>query len=100
MALFDTFDSDLDDIAARCADEDAGVRRVAVLELAEVTDERAVPLLVQGLRDADPTVREAAAKALDEHTGAGVVGALVDALEDPVAAVRRPRFNTPGNHQP
>ena len=88
MALFDTFDSDLDDIAARCADEDAGVRRVAVLELAEVTDERAVPLLVQGLRDADPTVREAAAKALDEHTGAGVVGALVDALEDPVAAVR------------
>ena len=47
MALFDTFDSDLDDIAARCADEDAGVRRVAVLELAEVTDERAVPLLVR-----------------------------------------------------
>jgi hypothetical protein len=36
MALFDALDSDLDDIAARCTDDDAGVRRVAMLELAEV----------------------------------------------------------------
>src|SRR3954468_2245175 len=88
MALFDALDSDLDDIAARCTDDDAGVRRVAMLELAEVTDEGAVPLLVKGLGDADPAVREAAAKALDEHSGEGIVSALVNALEDPVAAVR------------
>ena len=48
MALFDALDSDLDDVAARCTDDDAGVRRVAMLELAEVTDEDAVPLLDQG----------------------------------------------------
>src|SRR6478752_6297193 len=65
----DVLASDLDDIAARCTDDDAGVRRVAMLELAEVTDEGAVPLLVKGLGDADPAVREAAAKALDEHSG-------------------------------
>ena len=88
MALFDALDSDLDDIAARCTDDDAGVRRVAMLELAEVTDLGAVPLLVKGLGDADPAVREAAAKALDEHSGEGIVSALVNALEDPVAAVR------------
>ena len=35
-----SLDSDLDDIAARCADDDAGVRRVAMLELAEVIDDR------------------------------------------------------------
>ena len=27
MALFDALDSDLDDVAARCTDDDAGVRR-------------------------------------------------------------------------
>ena len=73
MALFDALDSDLDDVAARCTDDDAGVRRVAMLELAEVTDEGAVPLLIKGLGDADPAVREAAAKALDEHSGEGIV---------------------------
>ena len=67
MAVFDALDSDLDDIAARCTDEDAGVRRVAMLELADVVEAGAVPLLVAGLRDADASVREAAAKALDEH---------------------------------
>ena len=86
MPAFDTLDSDLDEIALRCAGDDAGVRRVAMLELADITDEGVVPLLIAGLADTDALVREAAAKALDEHTGDGVVAALVTALEDPVAA--------------
>ena len=66
MPAFDTLDSDLDEIALRCAADDAGVRRVAMLELADITDEQAVPLLIAGLRDSDELVREAAAKALDD----------------------------------
>ena len=69
MPVFDTFDSEIDDIATKCAGDDAGVRRVAMMELAERVDAKAVPLLVTGLRDADASVREAAAKALDEHEG-------------------------------
>src|SRR5258708_24749769 len=87
MPSFDALDSDLE-IAAKCASPDAGVRRVAMLELADVVDEGAVPLLARGLRDSDATVREAAAKALDEHDGLAAVEALVAALEDPVQAVR------------
>src|SRR5271157_98620 len=88
MPVFDSFDSDLDDIAGRCADADAGVRRVAMLALADVVEAGAVPLLIAGLRDGDASVRAAAAKALDEHEGEGVVAALVGALEDEEAAVR------------
>jgi HEAT repeat protein len=88
VAVLDSFDSDLDELAAKCASADAGVRRVAMLELADVMEPEAVPLLLKGLRDADATVREAAAKALDEHDSVEIVGALVAALEDPVEAVR------------
>ena len=59
-----------------------------MLELADVVEAGAAPLLVTGLRDQDATVREAAAKALDEHDSIEVVEALVGALEDKVAAVR------------
>ena len=93
MPVFDTL-SDLDDVAARCASADPGVRRVAMLELAESVDDGAVDLLVEGLNDADAAVREAAAKALDEHTGDGVVEALAAALEDPIAAVRAAAADT------
>ena len=57
MAPFDTLDSDLDEIASRCTGDDAGVRRVAMLELADITDEGAVPLLIAGLADADGRCR-------------------------------------------
>ena len=43
MPVFDSFESDLDDIAGKCASEDAGVRRVAMLQLAEVVDPGAAP---------------------------------------------------------
>jgi HEAT repeat protein len=88
MPVFDAFESDVDDIALNCASADAGVRRVAMMQLADVVDGGAIPLLIKGLGDADASVREAAAKAIDEHDGDGVVAALVKALEDSVPAVR------------
>ena len=71
-ALFDTFDDDLDDLAERCADPDPGIRRVAMMELAESVGPVATVLLLKGLADADAAVRAAAARALDEHDGPAV----------------------------
>src|SRR5947209_2928292 len=88
MAVFDALDSDLGEIAARCASEDAGVRRVAMLDLAEIVGDGAATLLISSLRDPDAAVREAAAKTRDEHDGDGVIEALIAALEDEIPAVR------------
>ena len=89
MALFDAFENDLDDVAARCESPDPGVRRVAMMELAESVEAGAVALLLRGLSDADPQVRTAAVRALDEHDGSRVVEGLVRALEDLDPEVRR-----------
>ncbi len=47
--VFDTFDDDLDDLTERCASPDAGVRRVAMMELAEAVRPRGEVLLLKGL---------------------------------------------------
>ena len=92
--VFDSFDDDLDDVAERCASADAGVRRVAMMELAEAVGPAAKVLLLKGLGDPDAAVRAAAAKALDEHDGADVVEGLVRSLEDADEAVRRTAADT------
>src|SRR4051812_48672113 len=73
--VFETFDDDLEDLAERAASPDAGIRRVAMLELAEAVGPEAKALLLKGLGDNDATVLAAAAKALDEHDGPEVVEA-------------------------
>src|SRR3954470_16530660 len=89
MALFDAFEDDLDDVAARCESSDPGVRRIAMMELAESVEAGAAALLLRGLSDPDPQVRLAAVRALDEHDGSAVVEGLVRALEDLDPEVRR-----------
>lgn len=88
MAIFDDFDDDLDAVADRARNPDAGIRRVAMLGLAESVDPGAVDLLLAGLKDADAGVREAAAKSLDEHSGLPAALGLIEALDDAEEAVR------------
>ncbi|MFJ5488380.1 HEAT repeat domain-containing protein, partial [Hansschlegelia beijingensis] len=89
MPPFDPFGDDLADLKERATDPDPGIRRVAMMELAEEVGPDAKVLLLSGLADPDPEVRAAAAKALDEHDGPDVVEGLVGSLEDPDAAVRQ-----------
>lgn len=78
-----------DDIAARLADIDANVRRVAILALADLGDPDLVPALIEALRkDTSPDVREAAARVLAEWEQDDVVDVLCAALTDVSAAVR------------
>lgn len=68
-AQFETFDDDLEELRLRCGSDDAGIRRVAMLELGEAFDPGAIDLLVTGLNDEDAGVREAAAKSPTNMTG-------------------------------
>lgn len=84
-------DALLDDdpaLRARLHDADAGVRRIALIELAELEDETLVPWLVAALADAAPAVREEAARRLAAWEREDGVHALVAALSDTNAAVR------------
>ncbi|MGO9133379.1 MAG: HEAT repeat domain-containing protein [Methylovirgula sp.] len=67
-------------IAERLRSPDAGVRRVAVMDLVDCEDPGAAELLVAALKDSDPAVRREAAKILDEFDADGIAGALVEAL--------------------
>src|SRR5690606_6205602 len=76
------------DLLQRLASTDAGVRRVAVLDFADVEDAAVLPALAQVLRaDPDPTLRAEAARALAGWDDGDVVDALAAALRD-VPAVR------------
>jgi HEAT repeat protein len=89
-----TFDPDaLDPEAAavlpRLSDADPVVRRIALLELADLEDEKLLPPLVHALRHDDSAeVRREAACVLAAWEGAEVVDALCNALLDHVEAVR------------
>jgi len=67
----------------RLTSPDAGVRRVALLDFADVEDEALLPALVTVLRgDPDPALRAEAARALAGWGDGEVVEALADALAD------------------
>jgi HEAT repeat protein len=70
-------------LAAAIQDDDAGVRSQACLNLGQQSTQSAVPVLIQGLSDANPEVAQAAAKALVAFKGAGVEAAIQAILEDP-----------------
>lgn len=77
------FDPLLADLRERLASGDAGVRRVAVLEFADVEDEALLPDLAALLAgDPDPRLRAEAAHALAGWDDDAVVDALAAALRD------------------
>jgi HEAT repeat protein len=82
--LFDAF-TDADDaaLAARFTHGDAAVRRLAVIEAAELEDEAWLPALVHALRhDTDADVRRTAAQRLGAWESAEVVDALCQTVRD------------------
>ncbi|WP_455733841.1 HEAT repeat domain-containing protein, partial [Burkholderia stabilis] len=82
-------DPDHDALVARLAAPDASVRRIALLELADLEDPDLVPSFVAALRD-DPSadVRGEAARVLGAWEQPDVVDALCRALLDPDDDVR------------
>ncbi|HEM9000965.1 TPA: HEAT repeat domain-containing protein, partial [Burkholderia cenocepacia] len=76
-------------LVARLAAGDASVRRIALLELADLEAPELVPSFVAALRD-DPSadVRSEAARVLDAWEQPDVVDALCHALLDPDDGVR------------
>ena len=79
---------DLDEVLENLSDADAGVRRVAVMELRELDEDDAIPLAVKALSDSDANVRKEAAQVMDEFEGAETIQALVGALADSDEGVR------------
>jgi HEAT repeat protein len=76
------------EVASPVAHGDAGVRRLAVLRLAECEEEEAVPALTEALSDVDRDVRLEAVRVLAEFDGPAVVAALFVAIDDPDDTVR------------
>ncbi|MGI4813834.1 MAG: HEAT repeat domain-containing protein [Janthinobacterium lividum] len=73
----------------RLSDADPVVRRIALLELADLEDENALPRIVEALQsDASPEVRAEAARVLASWEHGPVVEALCGALIDADAQVR------------
>ncbi|MBP0639114.1 HEAT repeat domain-containing protein [Cupriavidus sp. AcVe19-6a] len=73
----------LDALAPRLSDSDPAVRRVAVLQLADLGDEAGVPLLLHRLQsDPAPSVRAEAARTLASWESEDVARALALALAD------------------
>ena len=76
-------------ILDRLASDDASIRRMALIELADEEDEAHLPRLVQALRaDADEVVRAEAARLLASWETPEAVDALAQALVDEAGAVR------------
>lgn len=76
------------ELSLRLEDADPGVRRLALIELADLELPEALPLLIAALRgDPDPGVRGEAARLLEAWEEDAVVDALCAALADPVPAV-------------
>lgn len=78
----------LQSIAENLASADAGIRRVAVLDLVDCGEPEAAGLLIIALRDPDPLVRQEAAKVVDEFNAADIADALIAALGDSDEVVR------------
>src|SRR6185437_6028415 len=76
--------------AARLSDADPHVRRVAILELADLGEPDFVPQFIAALReDPSPGVHEEAARILAEWEQEDVVATLCGALSDAEQAVRQ-----------
>lgn len=88
VSLEDKRDERRCEAASPIADEDATVRRLAVLRLADCEEEEAVPALTKALSDTDRDVRLEAVRVLAEFDGPAVVAALLAAIKDSDDTVR------------
>jgi len=89
MSLMFEEESGIDEVAERIASADSTVRRIAVMELTDVSfDPEAELLAIKALSDEDCDVRLEAARVLYEFDGDDVAQALVDALQDTDEKVR------------
>ncbi|AXI04315.1 HEAT repeat domain-containing protein [Aquirhabdus parva] len=85
----DWIDEELAEIRQRLSDEDAGIRRIALLDLAELDDEQTIPWYLHALRhDPASEVRQEAARLLAAWETDPVVSALCHALTDDSETVR------------
>lgn len=66
----------------RLHDNDAGVRRIAVLDLLDSDEEDISPLLITALQDTDAGVRVEAARLLEGYETPAAVRALIAVLDD------------------
>jgi HEAT repeat protein len=89
MTIAQLFDNpELTPFLLRLQEPDAAVRRIAVLDLADLEDEETLPALIDALlRDFDESVRLEAARVLAAWETEDVVVALLDALTDSAGAV-------------
>jgi HEAT repeats len=93
-ALKDRLSPDMrrDALVRACSDDDEGVRRKAIDALAEMGDERDLPLLLEALQDPDDNVRLEAIYAVKQRLSADMRDALVTACGDADERVRRKAF--------
>src|SRR5690606_10598209 len=82
-------DEDLADLFPRLTAGDGAVRRLALIELAELEDDAHAPWLAWALTDVDAGVRLEAAGRLAYWEQPGTVQALAEALADADDDVRR-----------
>ena len=73
---------DIKSIRQRLQDADAGVRRIAVLDLLDSDEDDITPLLIASSQDADAGVRVEAARLLEGHETPAAVRALIAVLDD------------------
>lgn len=76
------------DLAQRLQSDDAGIRRIAVMELADHEEEAWLPALIHALGDMDADVRQEAAQRVAGWDVDSVVHALAGALLDEAEPVR------------
>lgn len=70
-------------LAQRMTDPDPEIRRIALMDLADLDDEAVIePLLIEALQDKDANVRLEAAAALEGYESEEVVSALLGVLND------------------
>lgn len=79
--VFEEYD-DLNELASRLRSGDSNEKRVVIMELADLGDPAAIPMLADTLDEADADVRQQAARALGEYDGPEAAAALARALVD------------------
>ena len=89
MFTIETDNEDILQLLPRLQDDDAGVRRIALIELADLGDPDSLPFLTSALlHDTHDEVRFEAARLLEAWEEAEVVSALCTALTDTSQQVR------------